>query len=658
MSDALAAEAFREDSMELHKGDRAGTATRSTAPSSPCSLSSLSTSCSPPPHDIGSDKDDMHQMEPTILALPPPSAPTSLPAGSKEEVEHTRSLRGNVGIAKEEFEPPIEEEGRNDDKEEPVVDPLASKKDDALMLEEQSSTTPLLMEGEEEEDGVKLTLPASSPSDLVHQGDVHGGETISADSDCHGMELEAVVPAAPEKVLELNDSSMEEKEQTASSDLPSFAETVVVAPDKGVEHDGNSEVEEERAAPSEPPSSSSSSYKVDAGEGNDTSVAPVAASNSGVAAEMRNSKKDGSKRKRKGQQQQQPQPQRPVATAESQQPSKPPSPAVPLPAAPVVQQQQKSSGKAGKHQQSSQKNKKNAGSTQRQAPPKTVVRENGVQVCCTLEGIGGSVPALSSKGIMTMSSLVVLAILISLWLHKQASIQSPEIFTTHSNGTVQTPLPPEYIYHSPPVKSKEDDTILPLWVVVGSTVRLGDLDVIVVNRQGKRIPISYRWYKDGKPVDESMMHISTSSTSSFLVIDHIRAEDEGQYSCYRIIGGEEESGDEEERLAGRMGDLIGSTQLRVLKPPVLVTRRRIQTSLQPGSMLALRVAAEGVPAPEYQWRLNGVNIPGARSDTYTVPAVNPSHMGTYTCEVWNIAGRVVWEEAVIAMAASSAPARP
>jgi len=54
-----------------------------------------------------------------------------------------------------------------------------------------------------------------------------------------------------------------------------------------------------------------------------------------------------------------------------------------------------------------------------------------------------------------------------------------------------------------------------------------------------------------------------------------------------------------------------------------------------GAATTLSVMATGTPAPTYQWQLNGTNIPGATSATYTTSAP-----GTYTVVITNAAGSV------------------
>lgn len=57
-------------------------------------------------------------------------------------------------------------------------------------------------------------------------------------------------------------------------------------------------------------------------------------------------------------------------------------------------------------------------------------------------------------------------------------------------------------------------------------------------------------------------------------------------------------------------------------------------------MIQLSLTASGSPAPTYQWRRNGVNIPGATSSTYTVPSASAGDAGSYDCVVSNTCGGI------------------
>ena len=56
---------------------------------------------------------------------------------------------------------------------------------------------------------------------------------------------------------------------------------------------------------------------------------------------------------------------------------------------------------------------------------------------------------------------------------------------------------------------------------------------------------------------------------------------------------------------------------------------------------------QGSPLPSFQWRRNGVDIPGATSQQLVIEKVAASDVGTYTCFMRNMAGEVEWEEAAL-----------
>ena len=55
------------------------------------------------------------------------------------------------------------------------------------------------------------------------------------------------------------------------------------------------------------------------------------------------------------------------------------------------------------------------------------------------------------------------------------------------------------------------------------------------------------------------------------------------------------------------------------------------------------------PSPTFQWRLNGVDIPGAVDQQYNIERVSKIDVGTYTCELTNIAGTAIFEEYLISL---------
>jgi hypothetical protein len=58
----------------------------------------------------------------------------------------------------------------------------------------------------------------------------------------------------------------------------------------------------------------------------------------------------------------------------------------------------------------------------------------------------------------------------------------------------------------------------------------------------------------------------------------------------------------------------------------------------------------------YQWRLNGANIPGATSDSYNIPTASSSNAGGYTLAVSNRVGAIFSREAKLSVVAALPPA--
>ncbi len=74
-------------------------------------------------------------------------------------------------------------------------------------------------------------------------------------------------------------------------------------------------------------------------------------------------------------------------------------------------------------------------------------------------------------------------------------------------------------------------------------------------------------------------------------------------------------------------------------PPV-ITNQPAPQRLLPGAGFTISVGACGAPLPSYQWRRNGVEIPGATNASYTVTNALVSDSGDYAAVVFNPVGSV------------------
>jgi autotransporter-associated beta strand protein len=75
-----------------------------------------------------------------------------------------------------------------------------------------------------------------------------------------------------------------------------------------------------------------------------------------------------------------------------------------------------------------------------------------------------------------------------------------------------------------------------------------------------------------------------------------------------------------------------------------------------GSSSSFTVAATGTPAPVYQWRLNGTNLPAGTASALLLPSVSESQAGSYSVVITNVAGSTNSAVVVLSVYASAVPA--
>ncbi|GMI47366.1 hypothetical protein TrCOL_g11234 [Triparma columacea] len=166
---------------------------------------------------------------------------------------------------------------------------------------------------------------------------------------------------------------------------------------------------------------------------------------------------------------------------------------------------------------------------------------------------------------------------------------------------------------------------LPTWIALGSSLSLG-------NSALEEDSASFAWIKDGE--------LMVGETGAFLNIVNAKEEDEGVYKR------EQRSGD-----AGH--SIFITTQIRVAQPPKVEDHRGYYHVEIGGKIMLSVESTGGIPEPEYQWRLNGVDLTGRTSPMLMVDNISQKEGGTYTCLVRNEAGRVLWEEAVVVVGEAS-----
>ena len=87
--------------------------------------------------------------------------------------------------------------------------------------------------------------------------------------------------------------------------------------------------------------------------------------------------------------------------------------------------------------------------------------------------------------------------------------------------------------------------------------------------------------------------------------------------------------------------------LQVFEAPVVTVQPPATASVDLGAKFSLSVTATGLPAPLYQWSLDGADIPGATEATFTVAAAKVSDAGIYVCAVANDYGTVLADSTLV-----------
>jgi hypothetical protein len=122
--------------------------------------------------------------------------------------------------------------------------------------------------------------------------------------------------------------------------------------------------------------------------------------------------------------------------------------------------------------------------------------------------------------------------------------------------------------------------------------------------------LSYQWQRNGTNV--------LGATAATLTIPNAQVSHSGIYTL----------------VATNALGLINSRPVNVLiVEPVRILAQPLSQTVSPGTTVTLTVTAAGSPPPIFQWRLNGVDIPGAVQSTLTLTNVQPTNGGSYNVVV-------------------------
>ena len=159
------------------------------------------------------------------------------------------------------------------------------------------------------------------------------------------------------------------------------------------------------------------------------------------------------------------------------------------------------------------------------------------------------------------------------------------------------------------------------------TVAPGETVLLAVNAPGAP-PLFYEWRKNGVSL--------AGATNSTLVIPNALVSDSGGYSVL---------------VSNLHGELTASNSLAVVcAAPAVFTAQPQSQTLTAGAGLSLSVAATGTQPLCYQWRRNGVPLPGATNATFLLTNAQNADSGFYSVLVTNCAGVRASSTAVISIA--------
>jgi hypothetical protein len=147
---------------------------------------------------------------------------------------------------------------------------------------------------------------------------------------------------------------------------------------------------------------------------------------------------------------------------------------------------------------------------------------------------------------------------------------------------------------------------------------------------------TYQWKKDGANIG--------GATSANLALTNVQLD---AAAIYTVVA---------TNSAGSATSNAATLTVTAAPAAPTFTQQPLSQSVSVGADVSFTVAANGNPAPTFQWRKDGVNIPGATSATLTVTNVQLNAAATYTAVATNSAGSATSSGAVLSV--TSAPAAP
>lgn len=169
---------------------------------------------------------------------------------------------------------------------------------------------------------------------------------------------------------------------------------------------------------------------------------------------------------------------------------------------------------------------------------------------------------------------------------------------------------------------------------VAQNVYAGSAVTFVATAEGNPAP-TYRWQKDGVNLDGE-----TASTLTIPVVSPAEA------GSYRVIA---------TNSAGATPSAAAKLTVTAAEPSITSHPENATTML--GTMVDFNITAKGIPAPTYQWYLNGEPVEGRTTDHFGAFKAEGYHNGyTFKCVVSNMLGSVESHSATLKVEMPTAPA--
>jgi formylglycine-generating enzyme required for sulfatase activity len=146
---------------------------------------------------------------------------------------------------------------------------------------------------------------------------------------------------------------------------------------------------------------------------------------------------------------------------------------------------------------------------------------------------------------------------------------------------------------------------------VSQTVNVGSPVTFTVVATGNPAP-TYQWKKGGANIDGA---IAASYT-----ISNVQIADAGSYVVV---------------VSNSVDHVTSSVAVLTVNYGPSITTQPISKSVRIGRSASFTVAASGNPAPTYQWKKSGMDIPGVTGAAYTIPSAWVVDTGAYTVVVMN-----------------------